>query len=91
MAPLTRLHHRRLREIYRSAGWPCCDAIEIELLAAGLCGAAEVAARFWLGGGRRVPKEEAEALLSALSWRGISSFPLQDQPPAKPQRTPEIG
>lgn len=36
MALLTRLHHRRLREIYRSAGWPCCDAIEIELLAAGL-------------------------------------------------------
>lgn len=29
-------HRRRLREIYRSAGWPCQDAIEIELLAAGL-------------------------------------------------------
>lgn len=38
MAPavLTRLHHRRLREIYRSAGWPCLDAIEVDLLAAGL-------------------------------------------------------
>ncbi|VTU19401.1 hypothetical protein H6CHR_01175 [Variovorax sp. PBL-H6] len=22
--------------MYRSAGWPCCDAIEVELLAAGL-------------------------------------------------------
>src|SRR5689334_675544 len=29
-------HRRRLRDIYRSAGWPCQDAIEIELLGAGL-------------------------------------------------------
>jgi len=29
-------HARRLREIYRSAGWPCQDVLEIELLAAGL-------------------------------------------------------
>ena len=32
---LTRHHHRRLREIYRSAGWPCQDMLEVELLAAG--------------------------------------------------------
>ncbi|MEJ7931956.1 hypothetical protein WG922_18435 [Ramlibacter sp. AN1015] len=31
-----RLHARRLRDIYRSAGWPCQDGIELELLAAGL-------------------------------------------------------
>ena len=49
-----------------------------ELLAAGLCGAAEIAARFWLTSGRRLPKEEAETLLATLSWRGIASFPLQD-------------
>ena len=30
------VHRRRLREIYRSAGWPCQDGIEVELLAAGL-------------------------------------------------------
>lgn len=30
------LHQRRLREIWRSAGWPCQDLVEIELLAAGL-------------------------------------------------------
>jgi AcrR family transcriptional regulator len=47
-----------------------------ELLASGLCGAAETAARFWLTGGRQVPKSEAEALIAALSWRGIASFPL---------------
>jgi hypothetical protein len=30
------VHRRRLREIWRSAGWPCQDLIEVELLAAGL-------------------------------------------------------
>ena len=35
-AMLGRVHARRLREVYRSAGWPCCDAVEIDLLAAGL-------------------------------------------------------
>lgn len=34
--PLPRPHVRRLREIYRSAGWPARDAVEIDLLAAGL-------------------------------------------------------
>ena len=35
-AHLKRTHARRLRELYRSAGWPYQDVIEIELLAAGL-------------------------------------------------------
>lgn len=35
-SPLPRGHVRRLRDIYRSAGWPRCDGLEIELLAAGL-------------------------------------------------------
>ncbi len=29
-------HRRRLREIWRSAGWPCQDMLEVELLHAGL-------------------------------------------------------
>ncbi len=33
---LGRGHAKRLREIYRSAGWPCHDMLEIELLAAGM-------------------------------------------------------
>ena len=33
---INRIYARRLREVYRSAGWPCLDAVEIELLAAGL-------------------------------------------------------
>jgi hypothetical protein len=53
-----------------------------ELLASGLCGAAETAARFWLTGGRLVPKPDAEGLIAALSWRGIASFPLAGEPTA---------
>lgn len=33
---LTRVQARRLRDIHRSAGWPAQDALEIELLAAGM-------------------------------------------------------
>jgi AcrR family transcriptional regulator len=48
-----------------------------ELLAVGLTGAAEMGARFWLDTDRAVPKDEAVELLAALTWRGISNFPLQ--------------
>jgi hypothetical protein len=33
--PLTELHRRRLRAIWRSAGWPSQDLVEVELLDAG--------------------------------------------------------
>jgi hypothetical protein len=33
---LKRIHAQRLREVYRSAGWPHQDVVEIDLLAAGL-------------------------------------------------------
>jgi hypothetical protein len=33
---LGRHHARRLRDLYRSAGWPSQDSVEVELLAAGL-------------------------------------------------------
>jgi len=33
---LTRRHAQRLREVFRSAGWPCHDILEADLLAAGL-------------------------------------------------------
>jgi hypothetical protein len=35
---LTAAHRRRLREVCRSAGWPCRDGLEAELLAQGLLG-----------------------------------------------------
>ncbi|MEN9628973.1 MAG: hypothetical protein RJA10_2200 [Pseudomonadota bacterium] len=34
--PLSAAHRRRLRQVWRSAGWPCQDLMEVELLAAGL-------------------------------------------------------
>jgi hypothetical protein len=33
---LGRFHAKRLREVYRSAGWPHLDTVEVELIAAGL-------------------------------------------------------
>jgi hypothetical protein len=33
---LTRSHRTRLQQIWRSAGWPCKDGLELDLLAAGL-------------------------------------------------------
>ena len=36
VAGITRFHTKRLREVYRSAGWPFQDTVEIELIAAGL-------------------------------------------------------
>ena len=48
-----------------------------ELLAVGLTGAAEMGARFWLDTDQSIPKDEAVELLAALTWRGISNFPLQ--------------
>ena len=33
---LSAAHRRRLREIWRSAGWPCQDTLEVELLDSGL-------------------------------------------------------
>jgi AcrR family transcriptional regulator len=52
------------------------DRARAEILAAGLTGISQVAARYWLTGGREIAQEEAERLIAALSWRGIASFPL---------------
>jgi len=54
------------------------DKARAEILAAGLTGISQVAARYWLAGGREIAQEEAEALIAALSWRGIASFPLSE-------------
>jgi hypothetical protein len=34
--PLATVHRRRLRDVWRSAGWPYQDLVEVELVAAGL-------------------------------------------------------
>lgn len=48
------------------------------LLAAGLVGMAQVAARYWLQTGGTVPRGAAAALTASLSWRGIRGFPRRD-------------
>src|SRR6185369_16259547 len=54
------------------------DKARAEILAAGLTGISQVAARYWLTGGSQIAQEEAEGLIAALSWRGIASFPLSE-------------
>ncbi|WP_077037697.1 hypothetical protein [Pelomonas sp. KK5] len=36
VAAISRVHKTRLMQVWRSAGWPCKDGIELDLLAAGL-------------------------------------------------------
>jgi AcrR family transcriptional regulator len=56
------------------------DDVRARLLAVGLAGVSQVAARGWLADQRPIPKDEAIALISTLIWRGIGGgFPLQHQ------------
>ena len=62
--PLTASHRRRLRQMWRSAGWPFQDLIEVELLAAGLL------ERVRDGAGREVLRvTEAWVTPHASDWR----------------------
>jgi AcrR family transcriptional regulator len=48
------------------------------LLAVGLVGISQVAARSWLANNRSMSKEEAVGLISTLAWKGIGGgYPLQ--------------
>lgn len=47
------------------------------LLAAGVVGASQTAARYWLHTGRAVPKADAVAGVITLCWGGLSRVPLQ--------------
>ncbi|MGQ0483406.1 MAG: TetR/AcrR family transcriptional regulator [Pseudonocardia sp.] len=51
------------------------------MLAVGLVGLSQVAARYWLDSGQEVPREEAVALMSGLAWRGLAGFPLVHEQP----------
>ena len=54
------------------------DEERARLLAVGLVGISQVAARSWLANNRSMAKEEAVALISTLAWKGIGGgFPLQ--------------
>ncbi|NJQ00962.1 TetR/AcrR family transcriptional regulator [Streptomyces zingiberis] len=56
-------------------------AEEAMLLAVGMCGMAQITARYWLASGRQVPRDAAARLISSLSWRGIAGFPLHGTNP----------
>lgn len=51
---------------------------EANLLAYGLIGMAQTAARRWLRTGRSVDNDQAVTLISRLAWQGISSVPLSN-------------
>jgi len=62
-----------IAEVIRDdAGLPPAEA---RLLAVGLVGMAQVAARFWLAEAQAIPRDAAARLLASLSWRGIGGFP----------------
>ena len=69
-APLGAAHHRRLREVWRSAGWPCHDAIELDLLAAALL------SRHWDADGRETLRvtDAGVRLLAAARRRHQAAF-----------------
>ncbi len=54
---------------------------EALLLASGMQGLVQVAARRWLrGASSDVSRDEAAELVTALAWRGISGFPMTHPP-----------
>jgi hypothetical protein len=69
-AELGAAHRRRLREVWRSAGWPCRDAIELDLLAGGLL------QRHWDGQGRETlaVSDAGIALLAAARRRSQAAL-----------------
>ncbi|MBL8306842.1 MAG: hypothetical protein JNM33_09110 [Rubrivivax sp.] len=69
-AGLAAAHRRRLREMWRSAGWPCHDALELELLAAGLL------SRHWDGEGRETLRltDAGIAVLAETRRRNQKAF-----------------
>lgn len=54
------------------------DEEPARLLAVGLVGISQVAARSWLANNRTMTRDEAVGLISTLAWKGIGGgFPLQ--------------
>jgi hypothetical protein len=70
MAPLSAAHKRRLRGLWRSAGWPCHDGLELDLLAAGAL------SRHWDDQGRETLRvtDAGLAVLAATRVRNQSAL-----------------
>ncbi len=64
------LHRRRLNELWRGAGWPCHDAIELELLAGGLL------QRHWDGAGHETLRVTDSGLAALAAARRRSQAAL---------------
>ncbi len=45
------------------------------LVAMGLLGMAQTAARYWLREKGAIPRDQASKMMSVLAWRGVSGFP----------------
>jgi AcrR family transcriptional regulator len=86
-------NQREVRERVDGVTAACAEAIseviredaglppeEARLLAVGLTGMAQVAARFWLSTEGTIPRGAAARLLASLSWRGIGGFPRLGEP-----------
>ena len=56
------------------------SAAQAELLASGLLGMAQIAARRWLREEPRMARDAAVDLIAGLGWRGIGGFPLSHPP-----------
>ncbi|MCH9718625.1 MAG: TetR/AcrR family transcriptional regulator [Actinomycetia bacterium] len=56
------------------------SAEESTLLAFGLIGLAQTAARQWLRNPHTIARPDAGSLLASLAWRGISGFPKNPNP-----------
>lgn len=52
------------------------DAEQAELLGVALVGMSQVAARYWISTGSKIPREEASRLVGTLGWRGLKGFPM---------------
>jgi AcrR family transcriptional regulator len=61
------------------------SAEESQLLAAGMVGMAQVAARFWLASDGSLPRQGAAVLIASLGWRGIRGFPRRNGERSDPE------
>lgn len=52
---------------------------EAHLVATGVVGMAQTAARVWLSKESEIPEEQAARLLADVVWRGIRTFPVRDE------------
>jgi AcrR family transcriptional regulator len=82
-----------VRSIVEGADVRCAEAIshviaadtglpedQSMLVAMGLTGMAQTAARYWLREKGSIPRDQASRIMSVLAWRGVSGFPKTERP-----------